>query len=132
MLRCSSTSRRPSLPGVSPPDERDDQKTGLPHRCRVVSGVPLHASISALRGNFLECWEWANDQVQLCIWVTDLRVNKATVSQIMRGGRARWRIEHESVQYAQESGRPVRAHFWPRLPGPLGGGCHADEAGLFG
>jgi hypothetical protein len=69
--------------------ERDDQETGLRQRFRFVSDVPLNATHAALRVNFLECWEWEKDQVQHFSWVTDLRVTKGTVYQLMRGGRAR-------------------------------------------
>jgi hypothetical protein len=37
----------------------------------------------------LECWEWDQDQVQHFSWVTDLRVNKGTVYQLMRGNCSR-------------------------------------------
>jgi len=36
--------------------DRDAPETGLRHRFRFVSDVPLNASNAALRGNFLECW----------------------------------------------------------------------------
>jgi hypothetical protein len=85
-------------------DDRNDQKTGLHHRFRFVSDVPLNASNGDLRVNVLECWERENDQVQHFSWVTDLRVNKATVYQIMRGGRARWRIEHETCNTLKNQG----------------------------
>ena len=41
--------------------ERDDPKTGLRHRFRFVSDMPLNASQADLRVNFLECWEWDGD-----------------------------------------------------------------------
>jgi hypothetical protein len=87
-------------------DDRDDAETGLPHRLRFVSDVPLNASHADLRVNFLECWEWdkAKDQVQHFSWVTDLRVNKGTVYQLMRGGRARWRIENETFNTLKNQG----------------------------
>jgi hypothetical protein len=34
--------------------------------------------------------------LQHSIWVTDLCVNKGTVYRIMKGARARWRIENET------------------------------------
>ena len=67
--------------------DRDDWETGLRHRFRFVSDVPLNESHADLRVNFLECWEWDQDQVQHFSWVTDLRVNKGTVYQLMQGGR---------------------------------------------
>jgi Transposase DDE domain len=86
--------------------EREDEATGLHHRFRFVSDVPLNASHADLRVNFLECGEWdkAKNQVQHWSWVTDLRVNKGTVYQLMRGGRARWRIENETFNTLKNQG----------------------------
>jgi Transposase DDE domain len=84
--------------------DRDDPATGLHHRFRFVSDVPLNASHADLRVNFLECWETVHGQVQHFSWVTDLRVNKGTVYQLMRGGRARWRIENETFNTLKNQG----------------------------
>lgn len=84
--------------------DRDDPETGLRHRFRFVSDVPLNESHTDLRVNFLECWEWDKDTVQHFSWVTDLRVNKGTVYQLMRGGRARWRIENETFNTLKNQG----------------------------
>jgi hypothetical protein len=84
--------------------ERDDAETGVRHRFRCVSDLPLNEAQADLRVNFLECWEWDGDQEQHCRWVTDLRVNKGTVYQIMRGGRARWRIENETCNTLKNQG----------------------------
>jgi len=93
--------------------DRDDAETGLHHRFRFVSDVPLNESHADLRVNFLECWEWdkAKDQVQHFSWVTDLRVNKGTVYQLMRGGRARWRIENETFNTLKNQGYHFEHNF---------------------
>jgi hypothetical protein len=92
-------------------DDRDDPETGLRHRFRFVSDVPLNESNADLRVNFLECWEWEGDKVQHCSWVTDLRLNKGTVYQIMRGGRARWRIENETFNTLKNQGYHFEHNF---------------------
>jgi hypothetical protein len=84
--------------------DRDDLATGLHHRFRFVSDVPLNESHADLRVNFLECWEIVHGQVQHFSWVTDLRVNKGTVYRLMRGGRARWRIENETFNTLKNQG----------------------------
>jgi len=84
--------------------DRDDSETGLRQRFRFVSDMPLNEAHVDLRVNFLECWEWDGDQGQHFSWVTDLRVNKGTVYQIMRGGRARWRIENETFNTLKNQG----------------------------
>src|SRR5262250_981229 len=72
---------------------------------------PLNASHAALRVNFLECWEWDKGKVQHFSWVTDLRVNKGTVYQLMRGGRARWRIENETFNTLKNQGYHFEHNF---------------------
>jgi hypothetical protein len=93
-------------------DDRDDPKTDVPHRLRFASDMPLNASNADLRVNFLECWEWdqAKDQGQHFSWVTDLRVNKGTVYQLMRGGRARWRIANETFNTLKNQGYHCEHH----------------------
>jgi Transposase DDE domain len=91
--------------------DRDDAKTGLRHRFRFVSAVPLNEANADLRVNFLECWEWDQDQVQHFSWVTDLRVNQGTVYQLMRGGRARWRIENETFNTLKNQGYHFQHNF---------------------
>jgi hypothetical protein len=84
--------------------EREDAATGLRQRFRFVSDVPLNEAHAELRINFLECWEWDQDTMHHFSWVTDLRVNKGTVYQLMRGGRARWRIENETFNTLKNQG----------------------------
>lgn len=91
--------------------ERDDPAVGLRHRFRFVRDVPLNASHPDLRVNFLECWEWDGDRVQHFSWVTDLRVTKGTVYQLMRGGRARWRIENETFNTLKNQGYHFEHNF---------------------
>jgi hypothetical protein len=67
--------------------DREDHESGVHHRFRFISDMPLNASNSDLRVNFIECWETtAKGKVQHFSWVTDLRVNKGTVYRLMQGG----------------------------------------------
>jgi hypothetical protein len=93
--------------------ERDDAEMGLHHRFRFVSDVPLKEANADLRVNFLECWEWdeTTAKVQHCSWVTALRVHKGTVYQLMRGGRARWRIENETFNTLKNQGYHFEHNF---------------------
>jgi hypothetical protein len=91
--------------------DRDDPATGLRHRFRFIRDLPLHEAHAALHVNFLECWEWAGDQVQHFSWVTDLHLTKGTVYQIMRGGRARWRIENETFNTLKNQGYHFEHNF---------------------
>ena len=93
--------------------DRHDETTGLRHRFRFVRDVPLNESHADLRVNFLEGWEWEpdSDPVQHFSWVTDLCVNKGTVYQLRRGGRARWRIENETFNTLKNQGYQFEHNF---------------------
>jgi Transposase DDE domain len=91
--------------------DHEDAKTGLRHRFHFVPDVPLNGANMDVRVNFLECWEWDGDEVQHFSWVTDLRVHKGTVYQIMRGGRARWRIENETFNTLKNQGYHFEHNF---------------------
>jgi len=84
--------------------ERHDRAAGLVHRFRFVNDVPLNASHTDVLVNFIEYWEIGQDKVQHFSWVTDLRVNKHNVYRLMRGGRARWKIENETFNTLKNQG----------------------------
>src|SRR5438132_258476 len=84
--------------------ERHDRAARVVHRFRFVNDVPLNASNVDVRVNFIEYWEMGEDKVQHFSWVTDLRVSKRNVFHLMRGGRARWKIENETFNTLKNQG----------------------------
>jgi len=84
--------------------ERHDRAAGLVHRFRFVNDVSLNASNMDVRVNFIEYWEIGQDKGQHFSWVTDLRVTKRNVFHLMRGGRARWKIENETFNTLKNQG----------------------------
>jgi hypothetical protein len=84
--------------------ERHDRAAGLVHRFRFVNDVALNASNADVRVHFLEYWEIGDEKVQHFSWVTDLRVSKRNVYALMRGGRARWKIENETFNTLKNQG----------------------------
>ncbi len=84
--------------------ERHDRAAQLVHRFRFVTDVPLNASHPDVRVNFIEYWEMGDDKVQHFSWVTDFRVNTRNVFHLMRGGRARWKIENETFNTLKNQG----------------------------
>src|SRR5712664_3451320 len=84
--------------------ERHDRAAGVVHRLRFVNDVPLNASRADVRVNFMEYWEIGKDKVQHFSWVTNLRVSKRNVYTLMRGGRARWKIENETFNTLKNQG----------------------------
>ena len=84
--------------------ERHDRAAELVHRFRFVNDVSLNASNADVRVNFIEYWEMGDGKVQHFSWVTDLHVSKRNVFQLMRGGRARWKIENETFNTLKNQG----------------------------
>ncbi len=80
------------------PKEYVMTKGKLCHRFQYINNAPLNDSNSDLCVNFLEYWEenLKTGKVQHFSWVTDLHLSANNVYQIMRGGRARWKIENET------------------------------------
>ena len=68
------------------------------HIFSFINNVPLNKSNQDLLLNFLEYWEVDNKtgKTQHFSWVTDLKIKIQNVYDIMRGGRARWKIENET------------------------------------
>ena len=84
--------------------EQHDHAVGLVHRFRFGNNLPLNASNTDMRVNCIEYWESGGDKVQHFSWVTDLRVTKRNVYRLMRGGRARWKIENETCNTLKNQG----------------------------
>src|SRR5262245_15243976 len=84
--------------------ERHDRAAGLVHRFRFVNDMPLNGSRTDVRVNFIEYWEHGYGKGQHFSWVTDLRLNTRYVCRLMRGGRARWKIENETFNTLKNQG----------------------------
>lgn len=82
-------------------DKDDPEKT---HRFLFVNQVPLNASNKDLPVNFLEYWEITPGKTQHFSWVTDFFIENGNAYQLMRGGRARWKIENETFNTLKNQG----------------------------
>jgi hypothetical protein len=74
------------------------------HRFSFINDMPLNQSNSELRVNFVEYWEIKAGKTQHFSWVTDFEVSKLNVMAIMRGGRARWKVENETFNTLKNQG----------------------------
>ena len=87
--------------------ENDD----VVHQFRFINQVPLNESDQDLLVNFVEYWETTPKKTMHLSWVTDMHVTKENVSKIMRGGRARWRIENETFNTLKNQGYQFEHNF---------------------
>jgi hypothetical protein len=75
------------------------------HYFRFINQVPLNLANPDLPVNFLEYWQVdKNDKITKFSWVTDLTVTRENVVDIMRAGRARWKIENETFNTLKNQG----------------------------
>lgn len=91
--------------------ERHDRAARVIHRFRFVNDVPLNASNVDVRVNFIEYWEVGDAKIQHFSWVTDLRVSTRNVFHLMRGGRARWKIENETFNTLKNQGYNLEHNY---------------------
>ena len=84
--------------------EIEYEDNGTTYRFRFINQVPLNASNQDLLVNFVEYWETTPKKTMHFSWVTDLQVTEENVSKIMRGGRARWKIENETFNTLKNQG----------------------------
>jgi len=82
----------------------DEENPEMVHRFSFLNQVPINESNQDLLVNFLEYWEITPDKVQHFSWVTDFTVTKSNAYQLMRGGRARWKIENETFNTLKNQG----------------------------
>ena len=88
----------------------DGKMTNRTHCFRFLNAVPLNkASEDELRVNFLEHWEVETRGEEVIVrnrfsWVTDLTITPDNAMEIMRCGRARWRIENETFNTLKNQG----------------------------
>jgi hypothetical protein len=84
---------------------------GVIHRFRFLNDAPLNESNQDVRVNFLEYWEIQGAKVQHFTWVTDFHIAKTNAFQLMRGGRARWKIENETFNTLKNQGYHFEHNF---------------------
>jgi len=82
----------------------DPSNPKLGHYFRFVNGVALNQSNQDLPVNVLEYWEVTAEGMKSFSWVTDFTITKENAYQIMRGGRARWKIENETFNTLKNQG----------------------------
>ena len=104
----------PAAPGSKPGVERWETKDadGVGRRFRRSNGAPLNDAHADLEVNFLEYRERGpNGRTRHFSWVTDLRMDRWNAMELMRAGRARWRIENETFNTLKNQGCEFEHNF---------------------
>jgi hypothetical protein len=87
------------------------EKDGVTRQFRFKNNVPLNESNKDQLVNFVEYWETNPKKKLHFSWVTNLKVTEENVFDIMRGGRARWRIENETFNTLKNQGYHFEHNF---------------------
>jgi hypothetical protein len=83
------------------------------HQFRFINGIPLNgANLGKIDVNFLEYTEIKKGKkTAFFTWITDLKITSQNVEQIMRGARARWKIENETFNTLKNQGYQFEHNF---------------------
>jgi hypothetical protein len=84
---------------------------GVEHGYRWINGLALNQSHPELKVNFLEYWEIRDSQERIWSWVTNIPLSRATVQAVMRGGRARWKVENETFNTLKNQGYQLEHNY---------------------
>jgi hypothetical protein len=82
------------------------------HRFRFLNAVALNESNQDVVVNVLEYWETQDvGSLQHFAWVTDITIPRDNAYDLMRGGRARWKIENETFNTLKNQGYHFAHNF---------------------
>jgi hypothetical protein len=85
-------------------DIQDPENPKVHHFFRFMNHVPINASNQDLLVNVLEYWEESPHGTQRFCWVMDFTITRENAYSIMRGGRARWKVENETFNTLKNQG----------------------------
>jgi len=87
-------------------------KQGRVHRYEWVNGVALNGNPKSPEINYVEYWIIKEGKVTLHYsWVTDIEITAENVAQVVKGGRARWKIENEGFNTLKNHGYHLEHNF---------------------
>ena len=91
--------------------EFEFERDGVIHRFHFLNDAPLNESNPDVRVNFLEYWEIKKGKIKHFSWVTDFTIDRHNAYDLMRGGRARWKIENETFNTLKNQGYHFEHNF---------------------
>jgi hypothetical protein len=84
---------------------------GVEHGFRWVNALPLNKTHPQLRVNVLEYWEIDGARQRLFSGITDIELTPENVEPLMRGGRARWKVENETFNTLKNQGYELEHNY---------------------
>jgi hypothetical protein len=85
---------------------------GRRHHYRWVNQVPLNGTGDADQVNFFEYWLIVGEKATYHnSWVTDQKLSKKNIVELVKAGRARWKIENETFNTLKNQGYHLEHNF---------------------
>jgi len=85
---------------------------GRRHLYEWFNDIPLNGSKDADNVNYFEYTIFKGDKVNYHnSWVTDITISKDNIIQLVKGGRARWKIENEAFNTLKNQGYHLEHNF---------------------
>ncbi len=81
------------------------------HYFRYLNGCALNQSNQHLKVNVLEYWEVTPKATKRFSWVTDFVISTTNAYDLMRAGRARWKIENETFNTLKNQGYNLEHNY---------------------
>lgn len=87
-------------------------RKGRKHRYRWINNVPLNGTKDAGNVNFFQYELTPKDKVTYrSSWVTDIPIDEHNVVDLVKGGRARWKIENETFNTLKNQGYHLEHNY---------------------
>lgn len=91
---------------------KEQRIDGTTYRYRWITAVPLNDSHPDVLVNLLDCEEISpKGKIQRFSKITNLPITQDNVHQLMKGGRARWKIENETFNTLKNQGYHFEHNF---------------------
>ena len=88
------------------------KRSDTTYEFRWFNDAPLNESREALRVNFFECKEYSlKGKVQTFTWISSFKITQDNVYELMKGARARWKIENEPFNTLKNQGYHFEHNF---------------------
>jgi len=92
----------------------DQEDSDLTHKFVLINNISLNQSNQDVKVNFIEYWEYSKKEDKTTYhnsWVTDFTLSEGNAHTIMKGGRARWKIENETFNTLKTQGYHFEHNF---------------------
>ena len=87
------------------------EQEGIDHNFRYMNQVSLNDSNPDCLVNFIEYKETKKGKTRTWTWVTNIELSEDNLMEIMKGGRARWKIENETFNTLKNLGYNFEHNF---------------------